>query len=591
MCECFRVLIKGIKINKFLMKTLVRRIIGCGVYILVSTFIFLKPAGSQTTSNPAVEQQRLETQESSRQIEDRFKAFEKTVFEIPKEEVPPQEVPEEIRFLIKHIVVTGNSAVSDTSIREITSPYEDREMTLAEAKTIARKITTFYRIKGYVTSIAYVPPQKFDQETLEIKILEGTLGHVKVQGNKFFKTENLLRPVKKLTGQVLEYGEVKKGLIAMNAHPDREVKAVILPGQMVGTSDLVLDVKDHLPIHVGAEINNFGTKLTGKNRYGVTMTDNNLLGQDDILAARFQWGREVTALSTQYVRPVGDNGMEMGATFSYTDAGVGGEFKDLDINGKAYAYSLFLNRPLFTLGIFDFTGTGAFESMTVRNTVLDQLTSRDKLRMLHTGLNFDETDAWGKCIGENEFIFGVPWLGSSEKNDPLLSRAGAGANFMKFISTLYRLQPIHDSTLLYIKAFGQWTPDRLLSAEQMDIGGIYSVRGYPQSDFLGDTGIGTNIELRIPFYFIARDVKVPGTQEPLWNRLSFVIFFDSAHARIKDPSASDVKSRSYTGMGAGFRIALPHNLTARLEAAAPLGDRPSDDSRGQFYFSISGNFF
>lgn len=561
----------------------------CAIFF-ASAIIFQKAAISAPNPNPEVEQQRLDNLEKAKQIETRIKAIE-AVVEVPEEAAKTaEEAPEEPHFLVEKITVTGNSVIPDATIREIVSPSEGKELTLTEAKALAKKITALYRSKGYITTIAYVPAQNLNEKTLEIKVLEGKLNNVSVQGNKYFKAENILRPVKKLIGKVLEYGKLKKSVIEINAHPDREVKAVVLPGQTVGTSDLILEAKDHFPLHVGAEVNNFGTRLTGMERYGVSLTDNNLFGADDILAMRLQYGEKVQAISTQYVRPLDDDGLELGGTFSYTEVGVGGDFVDLDIKGKASAYSVYLDRPLMTMGPVDFKWTGGFESKSIENTVLGVISSKDELRMLHAGLNLDEADSWGRTIAVNDLTYGFSWLGASEKNDPQLSRAGSGAGFMKFNSTVYRIQPIHDSMLLYLKTFGQWTRDRLLSAEQFDIGGVYSVRGYPQSDYLGDAGIGANVELRIPFYFISREIKFPGTDVPLWNRLNFVLFFDAAHASLRNPAAGEVRSKSYMGAGGGIRFALPHNMTGRFEWAAPIGEKPSDRSRGQFYFSVTVEF-
>src|SRR5205823_367000 len=127
------------------------------------------------------------------------------------------------------------------------------------------------------------------------------------------------------------------------------------------------------------------------------------------------------------------------------------------------------------------------------------------------------------------------------------------------------------------------------SAEQYDNGGIYSVRGYPQSDYEGDVGAGGSVELRVPGYFIPREIKIPYTDIPLWNKINFIAFFDGEYAKLRKPAVGENASKSNLGAGGGFRFDLPHNLTGSFYWAAPVGDRPTDTSRSQYYFSISGD--
>jgi hemolysin activation/secretion protein len=373
-------------------------------------------------------------------------------------------------------------------------------------------------------------------------------------------------------------------------HPDREVKAVIVPGQEVGTSDLLLDVKDQRPIHVGGEINNFGTELTGRERYNVNVRHTNLLGVDDIFASRVQFGEEVFGIGLQHVLPVGPYGTQAGWTFNYTDVNVGGDFSALDIAGEAYTGSVFFSHPLRDGDHIDITGTASAESKSIYNTVLGAPSSEDQLRMLHAGANLDIIDRYGRSFIVNDLTFGTPWLDASDKNDPTLSRRGAGASFFKYDASFNRIHPVYDQTYLYMKGSAQVTADKLVSAEQYDIGGAYSVRGYPQSDYLGDSGFGGSLELRIPWFFLPHETKVPHTNVALWDRIHFIGFVDGAYATLRSPTVGEDRSKNYAGAGGGLRIDLPNNFLARLEWAAPVGDDPTDGSNGQFYFTVSSDF-
>lgn len=497
---------------------------------------------------------------------------------------------EDVAFLIEKIEFSGNTVVPSAEIQPLIDPFKGKTLKLSDAKQIALSITQLYRSKGYITCRAYIPPQKLSDKLLKIQIFEGKLGKIKVQGNKYFNKDNVKRYLRKLKGKVMQYSDLEKDVRRANLHPDREVKAVIVPGKSVGTSDLILDVEDRNPIHIGGEINNFGTKLTGKERYSVSVRHTNLFGIDDVFATRVQFGDQVFAIGAQYAVPVGDYDTQIGGTFNYTDVDIAGEFSILDLGGKAYAYSLFINQPFYDGKMFDLTWTNSFESKSIENTILDTTSSEDEIRMLHTGLNVDEVDRYGRTFLVNDFAFGIPWLGGSEENDPRLSRAKAGAPFFKYTGALNRIHPVRDYTYLFFKGAAQFSPDRLVSAEQFDLGGVYSVRGYPQSDYLGDYGATGSAEIRVPFYFIPRNYKASWTNnEPLWNKLNFVGFVDGGHAGLKSPAVGEAGSHDYWGVGAGLRFDLPHNLTGRVEWAAPIGDDPVDGSNGQFYFTVSGD--
>lgn len=538
-----------------------------------------------------LEQARMERQQKEKDVLRRLQEEKKSSVDVETKPSVSADRSGETPFYVEKIEIHAQTLPFADEVRKLSAAYEKREVTLSQIQDLADEITDLYRSRGYITCRAYIPPQKLENKVLNIEVLEGKLGDVKVQGLRYFRNENLTRFTQKLKAKVIQYEELEKSLRKMNLHPDREVRAVILPGKDLGTSDLLLDAKDSFPFHVGAEVNNYGTKLTGQHRYGVSARHTNFLGFDDILAARAQWGDEVEAYSAQYVLPVGPHGTEVGGSFSYTKVSVGREFEILDIEGVATGYKVFVNQPLWDTKYLDFTWTGAFEYKSIDNTTLDLPSSRDDLRMFRTGINIDEIDRWGRTFIVNEFTFGTTSFGASDKNDPRLSREGAGASFFKYNGALNRIHPIYDSSYLFLRANAQFTPDRLLSAEQMDIGGVYSVRGYPQSDYLGDYGAGGSVELRVPCYFIPRDVKVPWTDVPLWNRINFVAFFDGAYAKTRRPAPGDIPSRTFFGAGGGIRIDLPRNFTARFEWAAPTGDRASDRSGSQFTFSISSELF
>lgn len=565
---------------------------------IIVCVILLLAADAETAETPdaALEARRAQKQAQAQAQEERLTQAEDTalidgVSEEEKNKTASAPSEPEASFFVTKIIVEGVTRLTPEEIRRVTEPWENQTLTLAKAQAIAQSITAKYYLKGYITSRAYLPPQKLDLGELRISAQEGKLGEASVQGNRFFSAKRLTRQVADQIGRVLNYDDIYQKISQMNLHPDREVKAVIKPGQQVGTSDLLLDVKDRFPLHVGAEVNNFGTRLTGKERYNLTLRHTNLFGNDDIFAARVQVNEHVLAGGGQYLFEVGDYGTQITLGSSWTQVSLGEELESLDIEGSSAYYSASIGQPVFKTRNLDLTMAGGLDSISVENQALGVTTSEDEVRTIHLRATLNERDAYGRSFILNNFAWGVPWLGASEKHDPGLSRADAGATFFKYELSLIRLHPIYDSTVLYLQGTAQMTNDRLLASQQYDMGGVYSVRGYPQSDFQGDEGAGFSAEIRIPFYFIPREYKLPKSDKPLWNRVHLVVFVDGAASHLNNPSPGEVESKTNFGAGAGIRIELDRNWSARFEWAKPFGDNPTNSSSAsQFYFTISGDF-
>jgi hemolysin activation/secretion protein len=77
-----------------------------------------------------------------------------------------------------------------------------------------------------------------------------------------------------------------------NANRDRQIYPVLSPGPDPGTSILDLKVKDRLPIHVHADINNYSTPNTPELRANFSLVDNNLWQLNHQLGLQYSFSPE-----------------------------------------------------------------------------------------------------------------------------------------------------------------------------------------------------------------------------------------------------------------------------------------------------------
>ena len=132
----------------------------------------------------------------------------------------------------------------------------------------------------------------------------------------------------------------------------------------------------------------------------------------------------------------------------------------------------------------------------------------------------------------------------------------------------------------------QWSPDPLISNEGFSLGGMSSVRGYYESEVIGDYGFALQTELRSPDL-----ATLLGSN--LVNELRFHAFLDSGYSGIHLPLPSQRPTRDQhlVSTGLGGRLKLFNHLTGAVDLGVPLTSGPDTESGDIFVrFRIQGEF-
>ncbi len=513
------------------------------------------------------------------------------------EELPP-EAGVEVSFFVKEIAVEGKTYLKSSEVDETLAPYRNQTLTLRDLQRAARALTQKIRARGYVTTRVYVPPQKIEDGVARFKILEGKLGQVRVQGNKRFKERLIKRQMTTRPGEILRYARLERDLLRLNTHPDREVRAVLLPGEIPETTDVLLEVEEIFPLHAGYSFDNQGTRLTGRLRHGVTLAHSNLLGWDDIFQSRFLItdGGHFAGFSIDYLFPL-TRATDLVFDFSAVETRIGGDFNPRKIRGEAATYSATFLHRLLDYGYLEGSLFAGFDFKEIETTENRIANSFDSLRVLRLGPQLVTRDPWGRTFLTNEFSWGFDTiLGASDKVDSNSSRTEAGGQFFRSVLEVGRLQRLPKESFLLLRGTAHFTPDKLPSSEQMRVGGAETVRGYPEGDFLGERGFNFSAEIRVPPFFIPRSWKFTKSESLVRDLVQFLGFVDVARVETKGVPASQPSNRTLVGIGGGFRFnfgrrLLGRNISGRLDWGYPIGEAPLTEKRtSRFHFSLSFTF-
>ncbi len=200
-------------------------------------------------------------------------------------------------------------------------------------------------------------------------------------------------------------------------------------------------------------------------------------------------------------------------------------------------------------------------------------------------MNYEAVDLTGRTIVAFAVSQGLgDILGGMPDHSAISSRLGADDRYTKFnldILRLQRLYPFYRGDAIVsaiLKGTGQWSINSLVANEQFGIGGAESVRGYPESEFLGDFGYSVTAELRVA-PLVKRDL------------LQLAFFIDNGGVYVRNPMPGQGQSHIITGAGTGIRLNLPYDINIRADVGFAIGpDKNSDGKKTVFYVQAVKRF-
>jgi hemolysin activation/secretion protein len=176
-------------------------------------------------------------------------------------------------------------------------------------------------------------------------------------------------------------------------------------------------------------------------------------------------------------------------------------------------------------------------------------------------------------------------------------RFKASGGFVYFKGDISHTQDLPYGVQLYGKAQGQIADSPLVSSEQFSAGGLDTVRGYLESEVIGDNGIAGTAELRTPnigewLKPLFKDAAAPETPQvnPIDDWRIF-LFVDAAHVTIHEALPEQQARFDLAGYGIGTRFKLLQYTNGQFIYAVPTRDQASTlATNRRFLFRIWGEF-
>jgi hemolysin activation/secretion protein len=445
-----------------------------------------------------------------------------------------------------------------------------------------------------------IPKQDVTDGVIQVVVIEGHLGKLGVEGNRWFDAAQYRDAVGLKPGDPIDNAELQAGIDEINRNQYRHATVAASAGAQPGATDLTIQAQDRFPVGVSAGIDNTGNTSAGLYRAWTALDWGNAFWRGDDFNYRFTVNPEDPRLLKQHslayttTLPWHDT---LNLTGSIVDSNTQSATLFTTAGHNDYA-SLRYQRGL---PVYQIPGFGP---LTQTITVGYDFKSTNN-NILFGGLSvFPSTTEIDQFLG----IYGATLpdaLGSTNLTGTLVvspggltalnntaifqtQQAGARADYVYGNIALERLTNLALGVNWDAKAIYQRSNGILLSSEQLAFGGPYANRGFVTTGATRDEGFQMLHELRAPAF----QPNVPALFGMRGWQDQFVpfVFFDYGIGwNHPAPGTSNDSWLSEMSIGPGFTYQLDRYLAMRFTYGVPIQrvGFTGDTLRSQFSVTLT----
>jgi hemolysin activation/secretion protein len=433
------------------------------------------------------------------------------------EQLPIVERPHAGPFEVRTFQFTNNTAFSSEELSQITRDYVGRRIEATELEAARIAVTSNYVARGYINSGAIIDHPPNADGVVLLRVIEGQLTDVHVRSNRWNGSRFYENRIGLRSPKPLNVNELRDRLqVWRRVYPIEQLNAELRPGIHPGEAQLDLTVKEQWPYHLGVQYANDRPPSTGSEQITAIAEIDTLTGHNDPFTFNYVIARGgspgfqdpellgVDDLSVAYRYPVSASDTTIGGRYIRSSAAIVEDaFRELDITAQSELFGISISQPVwrtpgkdlsldliaehksnssYLLGVPYSFSPGAVDGET-RLTALriaGQFVTRSQRQVVATRLTLS--------TGLNAL--------DATQND-----RGPDWQFFSLLGQAQYIRRVGSTDHQWVsRVTGQYSPDPLLSLEQLIIGGASTVRGYRESSLLRDTGILASLEFRLALW-------------------------------------------------------------------------------------------
>lgn len=425
---------------------------------------------------------------------------------------------------VTRFAFVGNTLLDDDRLAAAVAGYLNRPLAFADLQQAAAAVAAAYRQAGWIAR-AYLPRQEIDGGMVTIRIVEGRFGGVLFDGAApgSFVAAVALRYIEahQAAGAPINADAVERAVLLLDDRPGLSASSSFREGRADGETDLVLKLADTPVLAGNLDLDNTGSRSTGRERASLTAYLDNPAGQGEQLATNL-----IKTAGSRYGRlaltvPLGYDGLRIGISGSRLDFKVvTPENRTLDIKGIAETAGVDAAYPILRSRTANLNLAASYDRKGFDNWTASGSTNRYRIAAASYTLSGNAFDGlWGNGANNASLTLvdgRVDLTGSANQAADAASTQTAGP-YRKLKLVVSRNQTLADALSLY----GQYTAQRasrnLDSSEKLSLGGASGVRAYPSGEGSGAEGRTLTLEARLR---LSGDINLTAFHD--WGRIDAV---------------------------------------------------------------------
>lgn len=468
--------------------------------------------------------------------------------------------------------VDGNTVLEQTLVEKTVYPFLGPGKSIDDVEKARQALENLYKQNGYPTVVVEIPEQDVVDNSVKLSVVEGQVERLKITGSRYYSLGQIRSKIPGLAaGQVPHMPEVQSQLgVLADESADRQVTPIFRAGNTPGKTEVELRVKDELPLHGDVEINGRNNESTSRTRLNASIRYDNLWQRFHSASVQYQVSPEnydeVEVWSGTYVLPTGwaDTRLALYGIGISSNTELGTSLGGLSVLGTGSIWGARLVKPLTELGNYNHSLTFGFDYKSFDQGVSVQGQDEETSPISYTGFQIGYDGSWRNHQSLTSLSSAVHFAFRGLANEQAefeARRANSQANYIYATAEAKHLQQLPADLRLTARVSGQVADTPLISNEQYAAGGQKSVRGYFETQQLGDDGINLSVEFQSPAF---------SQEDWFLNNLRAHLFMDYAYLWIQQPQDQTPSFYHLAGAGAGFRLQLFKNWFGELDWAYPL---------------------